>query len=427
MRYARRCTFLVLFVSAAVTMLLWPTLSQAMLVGIRSGGNLVVVDPTADPAIPDISEGKDLLESFNSNISSITFDPTSNKLYAVSLGGISGPPTLFSIDWETLIVKEIGSLHFPSDSGYTIHVCEGLSFNPIDNQLYATVATNLDPWVSNRLVVINPINAEVSELGVLQGLIDGDEIEFAQETLYLADVVNTITYLYDINYGTNPGYYTNTGVIRSGSCVWMAYDETDGQVYYTRDSSSAQDLWSFDATSPGDYRYETYIGIRKSLITIAAIKKLYYVDIMPGECPNNFFRRSTSGINVAIMGNWRLDVLNIDPSSIEITCSYFSGSSVRPARWFITDVGGLFAGRPGECGTPGPDGYADLVMEFNTQDLVTAGLNAATEGEKVEVTISGLLLDGTPFNGEDYIEIQQSGSVKPTKVNIGMIMLLLLN
>jgi hypothetical protein len=54
------------------------------------------------------------------------------------------------------------------------------------------------------------------------------------------------------------------------------------------------------------------------------------------------------------------------------------------------------------CTTEGPDGIDDLTMKFRTEEVV-AVLGALAPGEIRELTITGQLLDGTPFEGTDCI------------------------
>ncbi len=47
-------------------------------------------------------------------------------------------------------------------------------------------------------------------------------------------------------------------------------------------------------------------------------------------------------------------------------------SRVSPMRWSYEDVGAPGAGNIGscECGTDGPDGFEDLVLKFDKEDIV---------------------------------------------------------
>jgi len=61
------------------------------------------------------------------------------------------------------------------------------------------------------------------------------------------------------------------------------------------------------------------------------------------------------------------------------------------------------------CTTDGPDGIDDLTLKFRTQELVES-LGAMAPGETRELTISGVMLDGTPFTGVDCIVVVGGGS-----------------
>ena len=60
-----------------------------------------------------------------------------------------------------------------------------------------------------------------------------------------------------------------------------------------------------------------------------------------------------------------------------------------------------------ECGctTEGPDGFDDLTLKFETQDIV-ALLGTVEFGDVITLTITGSMLDGTPFEAHDCIVIR---------------------
>ncbi len=57
------------------------------------------------------------------------------------------------------------------------------------------------------------------------------------------------------------------------------------------------------------------------------------------------------------------------------------------------------------CTTAGPDGFDDLSLKFNTQDIV-ATLGSVCFNEQIVLTITGELNNGTPFSGADCIIIK---------------------
>jgi hypothetical protein len=111
--------------------------------------------------------------------------------------------------------------------------------------------------------------------------------------------------------------------------------------------------------------------------TAAPVPVIVDIDIKPGSEPNSINLKSKGVVSVAILGGPDFDVTTIDPTTV-----HFEGAT--PLKWAIEDVQ--------------PDGYADLVFKFKTQEL------NLTEGD-VEGTITGQTEDGTPLGGMDSVNI----------------------
>lgn len=126
-------------------------------------------------------------------------------------------------------------------------------------------------------------------------------------------------------------------------------------------------------------------------------------DLKPGSCPNSYNRGDKGVVPAAILGTSDFDVNEIDTSTL-----YLEG--VSPLRYAYEDVGA-----PLDCGGPCtlcacweglPDGYLDLTVKFDSQDIAAiADIAAATKGDYVPLTITGALLDGTEITGEDCLRI----------------------
>ena len=120
------------------------------------------------------------------------------------------------------------------------------------------------------------------------------------------------------------------------------------------------------------------------------------IDIKPGSYPNAINKNGKGVIPVAILGSADFDVTYIDVSTLS-----FAGLEVRikgndKPQCSFEDVSGDFSGGPeGE-----PDGYLDLVCQF------VDDMSSWTVGDG-EATLTGLLLDGTPFEGTDSIKVVQ--------------------
>lgn len=135
-----------------------------------------------------------------------------------------------------------------------------------------------------------------------------------------------------------------------------------------------------------------------------------HLDIMPGSCPGSLNARTSANENadprsmaggalpVAILGTSELDVTEIDVSSLRL-------EGVPPAKHGYEDVA-----TPGEsnracaCSTEGPDGGIDLKLKFKRSEIVAA-LGAVRDREIRSLTLTGQLLDGTPFEASDCVRI----------------------
>lgn len=134
------------------------------------------------------------------------------------------------------------------------------------------------------------------------------------------------------------------------------------------------------------------------------------LDIQPGPCPNSINVRSHGVVHAAVAGTESLDVNRIDVTSLVLSRSDGVGGGVAPTLWGqqktlrMGDVATPFCGGPSICADGGPDGVVDLVLRFATDEMVESMLLDA-EPNKAEIafTLSGMLLDGTPFEAMDVI------------------------
>jgi thermolabile hemolysin len=122
------------------------------------------------------------------------------------------------------------------------------------------------------------------------------------------------------------------------------------------------------------------------------------VDIQPGSCTNPFNVRARGVLPVAVLGGADLDAALIDPASIRL-------NGVAPLRSSLADVA-----QPQSCWY-GRDGLTDLVLKFSTP-AVAASLGKVANRERVTLTLTGQLMDGTPISGEDTVWIIKSGWFK---------------
>ena len=125
------------------------------------------------------------------------------------------------------------------------------------------------------------------------------------------------------------------------------------------------------------------------------------VDIKPQSCPNPLNVKGKGVLPVAILGTEDFDVTQVDPATVEL-------AGVSPLRWDWEDV----ATPSEECTTAGPDGYLDLTLKFDIQEVVAA-LGVVSNGDDLVLTLTGNLcveFNGTRIVGEDIIIIIKKGN-----------------
>ena len=126
------------------------------------------------------------------------------------------------------------------------------------------------------------------------------------------------------------------------------------------------------------------------------------VDIKPESCPNPLNVKGKGVLPVAILGAEGFDVTQIDLTTVML-------EGVAPLRWDWEDV--ATPREDDECNPAGEDGYIDLTLKFDVQDVVIA-LGVVDDGDEPELTLTGNLLPaygGTPIAGEDVIIIIKKG------------------
>ena len=127
------------------------------------------------------------------------------------------------------------------------------------------------------------------------------------------------------------------------------------------------------------------------------------VDIQPTACPNPLNVKSQGVLPVAILGTDNFDVTQVDVTTVAL-------AGVFPRRSAWEDV--ATPRDEGEDCTPaGPDGFLDLTLKFDTQEVVAA-LGAVEDGEERILELTGYLMTeygSSPLVGEDVVRILKKG------------------
>jgi len=136
------------------------------------------------------------------------------------------------------------------------------------------------------------------------------------------------------------------------------------------------------------------------------------VDVRPQSCPNPLNTKDKGHLPITILGSEDLDVTQIDPVSVRL--EHLAG--VTPVSWALEDTATPYEPYAGkadayDCTEVGPDGYLDLVLMFDAQQVVDA-LGEVHDGDVLVLHLTGQLMDdygATPIVGEDVVWILKKG------------------
>jgi hypothetical protein len=204
------------------------------------------------------------------------------------------------------------------------------------------------------------------------------------------------------------GFEETSGPFRTSP--FRAYVSTDGE-NFTQVASGNITQWEFGVhlfEAPENIRYirlfleRTYVNGYGELAEFRALAPepiSVNIDIKPESCPNPLNVKSKGVFPVAILGTEDFDVTEIDIASIRLE----GAVSIRSV---IEDVSTPLLDKQDErdCASEGEDGFDDLTLKFDTQDVVSA-LGEVADGDELVLTLRAEFSDGRPVEGEDWITI----------------------
>jgi hypothetical protein len=129
------------------------------------------------------------------------------------------------------------------------------------------------------------------------------------------------------------------------------------------------------------------------------------LDLFPDACPNELNPGSRGALWAALVGSADLDVNDIQIATVSLNTFDFAGASLESGQYRIWDSTTIPDGSfEPDCTPNGPDGFDDLNLKFDLEDVARLlGPNAM--GDEARLVVSGLMTDGTPFKAEDRIRI----------------------
>ena len=130
------------------------------------------------------------------------------------------------------------------------------------------------------------------------------------------------------------------------------------------------------------------------------------VDIKPQSCLNPLNVKSKGMLPVANLGSDVFDVNEIDIDSLEILGTKPHRSSYEDV---ATPVAGDISPEDCLCNTDGADGYIDLTLKFDTQEIIEA-IGPVNDGDEIILTLTGFLTmeqrSKVVIVSEDYQKIE---------------------
>lgn len=144
---------------------------------------------------------------------------------------------------------------------------------------------------------------------------------------------------------------------------------------------------------------------------IDVVRQVWSLDIKPTSCPNPIQVGSNGGnaaVMMALLGTASQDVLMIDPASVAIWREDCVSGPVYPIEYGYDDLATPWV-RDVRCGctTLGADGFMDLRLKFNRQQLVQGlGLANLQQGTYHRLVVTASTLDGCELVASDCVRIQ---------------------
>lgn len=281
----------------------------------------------------------------------------------------------------------------------------------------------------------------------------GHDVHVLGDYAYVGDISGRKMWVIDVSQSGTPSCVTTfstpgkaRGVCGDGSLVYVTDEVLGLHALDVTDPAAPILVGSFDTPGSG-----FDVEIKDDLILVAdkegglAILKWrpfnVAFDIKPGSCPNPLNVKSyrNTGIDsdwdaagdilakvspsqpdrravfpVAILGTAGFDVTEIDITTVLL-------EGVSPLRHSLEDVATPVGpdAEECECRDDGPDGFDDLTLKFDKYEIVQT-LGEVYDGAIIPLTMSGKLLDGTPFEGVDCVVIRGGDDLPPLTSTFGL-------
>jgi|GEM_PF-521706 len=140
------------------------------------------------------------------------------------------------------------------------------------------------------------------------------------------------------------------------------------------------------------------------------------IDIQPGSCFNQLNMTNIRPLSVLVLGSRGFDVASIEPGSLKLGREGIS-ASVAPIRQKYQDLATLPSGEkrgPYDCPDLGRDGYKDLILDFNAQEVIRVLQLREEKGKIIPLILSGNLkaeYGSKPVKGQDFVAVSSPWSM----------------
>jgi hypothetical protein len=286
-------------------------------------------------------------------------------------------------DWITVGVKTSGWQHFAvvgseidgSQTAVAVYKNAGLLWSGILNDVAGNMSgkgwTIGQDWDTRKRTDF--FEGTIDEVSLFNRALSGEEIRTNMRRTLSGEEPNLAAY-WDFDEGVGQIVYDLSGNSNHG---WL------GSAPYA------------DSSDPAWVASDAPVGV--CAIPVA-------VDIKPAGCPNPLNVKSRGVLPAAILGSEGFDVSLVDFASVEL-------AGVSAIRSSLEDVAAPVAnGDECACNEYGPDGWPDLTLKFETQQIVET-IGDVNDGDVLPLTLTGVLRDGTLIEGTDCVVIR--GKHKP--------------
>ena len=149
--------------------------------------------------------------------------------------------------------------------------------------------------------------------------------------------------------------------------------------------------------------FQTEFTVAVRVTAVASQALAAGMDVKPGSCPNPVNVKSRGVLPVAVMFPPDTDLEGLDPASVLL-------AGVPALRVGFEDVSSP-ADSSCDCSSQAPDGVMDAVFHFDTQSVVEA-LGDVSDGQEIQLELTGVLPDGTEFAAQDCVTMLVKGNSK---------------